>query len=221
MKKISVIIPTLNEAETIGELLSQVCSEKAGFDEVIICDGGSQDKTLEICKPFPCQIVELNRASRGLQLHRGAKTAKGEILFFLHADSRLPQNTAHCIREALKNEKIIAGGFSKVFDHKHFLLRGGVGKCKLRLRILGTISGDQGLFVRKNIYDQTGGYPEIRVMEEFFLCRKLRKKGKLILLPDQITTSARRFLKKGVLRCYLRMALVSTLFYLRFPPPAF
>jgi len=216
--KISVIIPTLNEEKHIAATLRQVFDAEAGFDEVHVCDGGSQDRTAQICKDFPCRYLSLKRKGRGYQMHQGALQATGDIFFFMHADCILPKKAGHLIRLCLEDPAICAGGFSKVFDAKHPLLKGGYLKCKLRLKILKVISGDQGLFIKSSIYKKSGGYPDVGVMEEFFFCRQLKKFGRLTLLKESVQTSARRFLKYGVVRCYIRMLLVSLLYYLRMPP---
>ena len=216
--KISVIIPTYNEEQTIEKTLSNVFTNKINFSEVIIVDGKSTDQTKNICNNFPCKFIESPIKGRGPQMNLGAKISQGEILLFLHADTLLPQNAHHSIQKALKNPRVCAGGFSKIFDQKHFLLNGGIKRSQFRFKWLGIIAGDQGLFVRKEIFEKAGGYPEIKVMEEFYLCKKLGNLGKLVLLPDFVITSARRFLHKGIIRCYFRMYLVAILYYFKIPP---
>jgi len=216
--KISLIIPTLNEENTIGQTLAQVCSPEMGLFEVLIVDGGSSDQTKKICAHYPCHFLNSPKKGRGAQMNWGAKHAKGEVLLFLHADTLLPKNARIVIENALVSPKVCSGGFSKVFDQKHFLSNGGISRSKFRYKWLGIIAGDQGLFVRKEIFQKAGGYPEIEVMEEFYLCKKLRTLGKMVLLPEYVVTSARRFFDRGIIRCYLRMYLVGILFYFRFPP---
>lgn len=216
--RISVVIPTLNEADNAAAIMRQTTDPQSGFFEVVVADGGSTDDTVKICRQFRCRVLELDRVSRGYQLDCGARAAGGDILLFLHADVTLPANAAAAVRNAMSGDRIVAGGFSKVFDTRRALLNGGRGKCRLRLRVLGTISGDQGLFMRKSTYEDAGGYPHVAVMEEFYLCRRLRRLGRIVLLPECLTASARRFLRYGVVRCYLRMFFVTLLFHLRFPP---
>jgi len=144
--------------------------------------------------------------------------ARGEVLLFLHADTLLPFDAAKAIHGALEDPTVCAGGFSKVFDSGHFLLRGGVARCRWRYRLLRIVSGDQALFVRASAFRDVGGFPDVRIMEEFILCKRLRSRGRLVLLPQLVETSARRFLEKGIVRCYARMALVSILYFLRVPP---
>ncbi len=215
--KISVVIPTLNEAGHILQTLDNIYCSARDFFEVIVVDGGSVDNTEEICTLRPCRFVRSDQAGRGYQMNLGAKEASGDVLLFLHADSLLPPKAAQAIQKALKDPLVGAGGFSKIFDTDHVLLRGGVARCKLRYRILRAIAGDQGLFVRTSTFRQVAGFPNVPIMEEFILCKRLRQKGRLVLLPQCVTTSARRFLEQGVIRCYLRMALVSGLYYLNVP----
>ncbi len=139
------------------------------------------------------------------------------MLLFLHADSLLPPGAPHAIQKSLEDPLVCAGGFTKIFDADHILLRGGLFRCKFRYRLLRVIAGDQGLFVRTSTFRDVEGFPNVSIMEEFILCKRLRRRGRLVLLPQCVTTSARRFLEKGIVRCYLRMALVSGLYYLKVP----
>lgn len=216
--KISVVIPALNEAGTIQKTLDRVTSQGEEFLETIIVDGGSRDGTETVCRNYPCQVVKADKAGRAFQMNLGAGIARGDALLFLHADTLLPADAAPAIRKALQDPGICAGGFSKIFDNEHFLLRGGVARSRWRYRLLRIVSGDQGLFVRASAFHDVGGFPDVRIMEEFILCKRLRSQGRLVLLSQCVETSARRFLERGIIRCYARMALVSLLYFMRVPP---
>jgi len=135
----------------------------------------------------------------------GAEAAREPVVLFLHADSWLFPGAGVAVLDALRDQGVVAGGFWKVFREKHLLLRGSRFKCASRLYLGGLILGDQGFFVRREELARAGGVPDVPLMEEFELCHRLRKLGRLALADATVTTSARRFLQRGVVRTYARM----------------
>ena len=139
-------------------------------------------------------------------------------MLLLHADTSLPPNAGHAALNCLRDSAVVAGGFWKVFRHPTPLLFGSKLKCGIRLLLGRRIMGDQGIFIRSEALERIGGVPDQPLMEEFELCRRLRRIGRLALADAVVVTSARRFEKRGVLRTYLRMWWVTTLYRLGVPP---
>lgn len=212
MDTISVIIPTLNEA---GELAETVRRARANPEvgEIIVVDGGSRDGTAELAARLGC-IVLRTPPGRGSQLRAGAKRAVGGVILLLHADTWLPAEAGGAVLESLRDETVVGGGFWKVFRDGRWLMRGSRARCMLRQWLKQPIFGDQGLFVRRRILEQVGGVPDVPLMEEFELCRSLRRVGRLVLAPATVSTSARRFARLGVVRTYWRMIWVTVRYWM-------
>jgi rSAM/selenodomain-associated transferase 2 len=200
---ISVVIPTWNEEKELPETLARL-SRVAEVVEIIVVDGGSSDATRAVAERAGRRVLSAPRG-RGVQMRAGAEQATGNVILFLHADTWLPPHAGKAILAALRDEGVVAGGFWKVFRERRWLLRGSRFKCASRLYLGGLILGDQGFFVLREELAAAGGVPETPIMEEFELCRRLRKRGRLALADAVATTSARRFVERGVLRTYARM----------------
>jgi len=209
---ISVIIPTLNEAEALEETV-QRARAMPEVCEIIVVDGGSRDRTCELAAGVGCRVVT-SPPGRGGQLKRGAAVAKGDVLLFLHADTWAPPEAGKAALNCLRDAFAVGGGFWKVFRDPSPLLLGSRIKCAIRLFIGRRIMGDQAMFVRREALEQAGGVPDVPLMEEFELCRRLRRIGRLALADATIKTSARRFAKLGVARTYARMWWVMLRYYL-------
>jgi rSAM/selenodomain-associated transferase 2 len=208
-QSISVIIPALNEADALPETILHLKSNPE-IAEIILADGGSHDRTAEIARELGCKIVTSERG-RGTQMRAGAATALSEVILFVHADTWLPPNAAHAALNCLRDPVVVAGGFWKVFRDSPLLLLGSRLKCAVRLFAGRRIMGDQCIFVRHDALNAIGGVPDVPLMEEFELCRRLRKVGRLALAEATVSTSARRFQKLGVIRTYWRMWWVTML----------
>ena len=215
-QKISVVIPTLNEAleleETIRRALQvpEVC-------EIIVADGGSSDATREIAARTGCRVVCSGRG-RGLQLGAGVAVATGEVILLLHADTWLSPRAGRAIQNCLRDRGVVGGGCWKTFREGSIWMRGSRLKCALRLFFARRVMADQAIFVRREILAAAGGIPDLPLMEEFELCCRLRRRGRLALADTTVITSARRFAKLGVARTYARMWRVTFLYYLGTPP---
>jgi rSAM/selenodomain-associated transferase 2 len=215
---ISIIIPTLNEEAQIGkwlELRSLVsgCRIKC---EIILVDGGSSDQTVPLARSHGF-VVESCKAGRGAQLNHGAGLAGGRILLFLHADTRLPSGFATPILKCLSSHTTIAGAFRLSIQDGGLILTFICFWANLRSRLLQLPYGDQAIFIRRDDFLQLGGFPETPIMEDFIFIKKAARQGRITILPLSVTTSARRWQQKGILRTTLINQLVVLGYYARVP----
>lgn len=209
--KVSIVIPALNEAAELPETLRRL-RRLEGLHETIVADGGSTDATAELALQGGATLLR-TPPGRGRQQRLAAANATGDVILFLHADTWLPDEALMAMDRALDHPSVVGGGFWKVFRAPTPLMRGSRLKCWFRLKLGGLILGDQALFVRRTVLERIGGVPDRPLMEEFELCRKLRREGRLVLAPATVVTSERRFRKLGVLRTYARMWRVSLGYY--------
>ncbi len=217
-QNLSVIIPTLNEASALPELVAGL-KKIPEILEIIVADGGSSDATRDIALGLGCRVVSGPRG-RGRQMRQGAETAQGDVIWLLHADTWMPPDAGSAILNCLRDPTVVAGGCWKIFYPSHFLMRGSRWRCATRLYLFRRIAGDQAIFVRREILEKIGGVPEMPLMEEFELCRRLRRQGRLALADAVVVTSARRFLERGILRTYARMGRVTIQYFLGATPEA-
>lgn len=200
MQLVTVVIPTLNEADGIESTIASVSSQ-AEPHEIIVVDGGSLDATIAVASRG-AQVLLAPRG-RALQMNYGAADARGDVLLFLHADTQLPAAGLRQIRRAV-SEGCEGGVFRLAFDHQSPLLR-FYSFCT-RLRTPRFCFGDRGIFVRRDVFEELGTYPETPLFEDLELARLLAGRGKFAFLPEYVTTSARRFLRHGPLRQQVRNA---------------
>jgi rSAM/selenodomain-associated transferase 2 len=194
MLSVSVIMPTLNEE---GRIRNQVRLLAAlGEDlEVIVADGGSVDRTVDRV-PFPARVVSGPRG-RGAQMNAGAAAASGEILWFVHADCAPHPASLPALRSALADSTIVGGAFEYGLDEVGILYRLVEAVSNRKNRLLRLLYGDMGIFVRREVFRRTGGFREIPLMEDMEFGRRLRQEGRIVILPQRITTSARRWRAEG------------------------
>jgi len=197
---LSVIIPTLNESAHIDGVLQDLSHGEA--TETIVADGGSRDTTVEQAAARNAHICQ-GLAGRARQMNQGAALARGEILFFLHADSRLPTGFDRVIRRTLDAAHVAAGAFSLGIDADGQKMRMVEYWANLRSRFLGMPYGDQGLFLKAARFHRCGGFPELPIMEDFAMMQHLRKTGRIVTVPERLYTSPRRWRRLGVLRTTL------------------
>jgi len=193
--KISVVIPTLNEESHIEKTLLSVMKQEGDY-EVYVVDGGSTDNTVNIAKKYATVIN--SKRGRAIQMNAGAMLSKGDILLFLHADTLLPDNAFREIRKRMQDDTVVGGSFYIAFDADNFILRGVSFITRFNFRLFHF--GDQGIFVRRDIFHKLRGYKEIPIMEDYDFYKRLREQGKVILIRMPVISSARRFIKKGVIR---------------------
>lgn len=190
--RISIIIPVLNEAEFLGMTLKSI-EKLSGPYEVIIIDAGSTDQTPRIARESIGRVLQSKVRQRARQMNLGASQAKGEILFFLHADTMVSPNALDALREALRDPRAVGGAFARRYDHPSIFLRLTCRLADLRSRLFGWNFGDQGIFVRKAIFRRLEGYSEMHVFEDLDFSRRLVKLGRTVNLSPLIRTSGRRF----------------------------
>ena len=191
---ISVIIPTLNEAQNIERLLSYLHQLDSTL-ELIVSDAGSADNTVEQAK-YVSKVVHSARG-RGIQMNEGAKAATGDVLWFIHADCFPPSDSVNAIRQALIDPEVVGGGFEYSLNHPAFRFRVIEVLSNRKNRMLKLLYGDMGIFVRREIFNQMGGYEEIPLMEDMDFSKRLKQYGKITILPQRMTTSARRWIEDG------------------------
>ncbi len=205
---IGIVVPVLNEAAILEGALERL-RQVAGASAVVIVDGSSTDGSAHIARQlFPTEICP--EANRGMQLNRGARCLKTDILLFLHADSQLPQGFDLQIRRALQDPAVVGGCFQLRFDAARPMLRFYSWCTRFSGRFFHF--GDQGLFVRREVFQQMDGFRPLPFLEDVDFLRRLRRLGRFAVLPVPVVTSARRFLHYGVVRLQLRNILVVTLF---------
>lgn len=214
-ERISVIIPTLNEGAAIGPALAQF-RDLPGDWEIIVADSGSSDETLDVARSCGVTVVD-GPPGRGAGMNAGAAAATGEILLFLHADTRLP-GSAHClICRALADPSVAATAFHLTMDGPGWRYRFIGFASKFRIRIQRTFFGDQAIAVRRRDFERIGGYTEPVLMEDVALSHRLRREGKLRILPAEVVTSARRFEHSGVLCTLIFMSFLQLAYTLGVP----
>lgn len=200
--RVSVIIPTLNEASTIEPCLESLGDQ--GADEVIVADAASPDGTASLATRAGAIVVDCPRG-RGVQQNRGAAEASGDILLFLHADCRLEPGAIACLRRfESRNPRVPGGCFRMRVDAPDLAYRAIDGAAHLRAGLLGLPYGDQGMYMTRWAFDLVGGFPEIPLMDDLYLALKLRAIGRLALLPKRIDVSPRRWRNHGILGQSLR-----------------
>lgn len=199
--QISVIIPALNEAAVIARAID--AAWQAGADEVIVVDGGSGDESREIAAAARCHLI-CSEPGRGRQQNAGSQAATGDVLLFLHADNWLASAAIDQIRQTLAEPRVLHGAFRQRIEHASRRFRWLEAGNAARVRLFGLPYGDQGIFVRRDVFFEIGGFPDIPLMEDVALMRKLRRRARPVLLDGPLHVSPRRWLKHGVIRQTLR-----------------
>jgi hypothetical protein len=200
---ISVIIPALNEEKSIA---SAVRSVRQGFHtECIVVDGGSKDTTRLAAAEAGAQVLEClpDRAGRARQMNDGAKYAQGEILLFLHADSCLPEGWDTAVREAVKTSGVALGAFTFYVPEKITGMTIVAWGVHLRSRVFHMPYGDQGLFLRRALFEKLEGFPDIPILEDVALVKKAKQHGSILIVKEKLATSGRRWQQHGIVKTLL------------------
>lgn len=202
--RLTVVVPVLNEAGTLVQTLQDLQPLRSRGAEVIVVDGGSTDGSREAAATLADGVLQAERG-RARQLQAGAQAAQGDMLWFLHADTRIPEAADILIRTALAGAGDCWGWFDVRLAGRHPLLRYTGWLMNRRARLTRIATGDQGLFMHRALFERAGGYPDIPLMEDIALCRRLRCLARPRPIDTPLLTSARRWEKHGVLRTILTM----------------
>ena len=193
--KISIIIPTLNEVKYIESTLTTI--KDSQNVELIVVDGGSTDGTINLIKNLGISLI-ISPPGRAIQMNTGALASTGDILLFLHADTRLPPKFDTMIRQTLLKPGVVAGAFSLKIDSELPSFRLVERGVSWRSQLWQMPYGDQAIFMRRVVFQAFGGFPNIQIMEDFQLICHLKCRGSIVTLKTPVVTSARRWLKMGV-----------------------
>lgn len=214
---LSIIVPCLNEAEGISGALAALAPLRARGAEVIVVDGGSSDGTVERAAPLADRVISAPRG-RASQMNAGAACARGEIMLFLHADTLLPESADALVVEGLKRWRRGWGRFDVVISGGNPLLRVVAWLMNVRSRLTGIATGDQAIFVTRSLFTAAGGYPEIALMEDIALSKRLKRFGRPLCLRHRLVASGRRWEKHGVVRTIVLMWRLRLAFWLGADP---
>jgi len=209
--RISVIIPTFNEAAVIEKTLAAL--PKYDRLERIVVDGCSSDGTAALAEPLADKVLVME-AGRARQMNAGAGVAGGEVFLFFHADSRLDEDGFRELIGALEDPTVVGGAFRLAIDSSRPSLRIVAAAANWRTRLTRIPYGDQGIFVRRSVFEGLGGYPDLPVMEDLEFARRLNRAGKIALLSRPMITSSRRWDKEGVGYTTLRNQIFVLLYFL-------
>lgn len=198
---ISVIIPTLNEASCLAETLRRLREQRPL--EILVVDGGSSDETSTIAAAGADRLL-MGTRGRAAQMNHGASHAGGDVLLFLHADCTLEAGALAAAERGLRQPGVVAGCFRMNVTSPGLLYRLIDGCATARVYFTGLVYGDQGFFVERSRFLRIGGFPPLRLMEDVFISKRLRRQGRIIVAPKRIFVSPRRWQRQGVLRQTLR-----------------
>jgi rSAM/selenodomain-associated transferase 2 len=210
--RISIIVPALNEADGITAVLVALAPLRARGHEVIVVDGGSSDGTAALARAVADRVVPAPRG-RASQMNAGAALARGEVLLFLHADTRLPENADASVLEGLAASGKAWGRFDVRIEGASLCLPVIAFFMNLRSRATGIATGDQAIFVRREAFERAGRFPPLELMEDIALSRSLRRASRPLCLADKAVTSGRRWERRGVLRTVLLMSWLRLAFF--------
>lgn len=204
---LSVVIPTFNEADRIAALVSRLMElTKNDAAEIIVVDGHSTDQTAAEAERAGATVIRCKTRGRASQLHCGAERAAGNVLYFLHADSMPPASAVADILAAVAGG-VQAGTFRLAFDSSHWLMRFYSWFSRFNARIFR--GGDASLFITRKLYDSLGGFnTEMPIMEDIDMVLRIRARSAFVILPTSVTTSARRYNKRGMVRLQLLFAVL-------------
>ena len=216
--KLSVIIPVLNEREQLPQTIAALKADMSKT-EIIVVDGGSRDGTREwLAAQTDITVIDAARG-RGIQLNAGAKAATGEVLLFLHGDCSLPANALELLHQALLLPQTIGGAFLIRFAESHPRSLQIIAKgINARTLVTKTATGDQGIFVRREVYDAVGGFADWPLFEDVDFVTRLKQHGRFVILHDSVTISARRYLAYGPWRTTFLMYALRLGYWLGISP---
>jgi len=202
MDSVAIIVPTFNEFDNIVATLQPLQSLRQQGHEIIVADGGSDDKTIELARSLADRVINTAKG-RARQMNDGAQHASSEVLLFLHADTQLPGNAVELIQQSLPQKKW--GRFDVRLSGKQPLLRVVELMMNWRSRLSGIASGDQAIFIRRDLFESIGGYADIPLMEDIAISKSLKRHGRPACIKTRLTTSSRRWEENGIFKTIILM----------------
>jgi len=200
---VAVVVPVLNESESLGQHLGEFKALDA-VCHVVFCDGGSDDETCDLLEQYDLYYCRSARG-RALQMNTGSAACKDDILLFIHADTVIPSNNIELVKEVMQDSSVVGGRFDVRLSGERFSFRIIEWMINLRSRLTGISTGDQCQFVRRDVFESMGGFPEQALMEDVEFSKRLKAYGKIACLRSKVTTSSRRWEKHGVVKTVLLM----------------
>jgi len=195
---ISIVIPTLNEADRLEATLRSLHSNSVAPREIIVADAGSTDQTCAIAHKANCQVLEGATRGRAQQMNLGAKASQGNILVFLHGDTQVPRSGLAEIQHRMESApQVIGGAFSRRYDSPSRVLKWTCRLADWRGSLFGLFLGDQVIFVQRRVFEHLQGFRDLAAFEDWDFSRRMKKCGDLIRLRSQVISSARRFQRRG------------------------
>jgi len=214
---LSIIVPTLDEAGIIVEALVALAPMRAHGGEVIVADGGSADATVNLARPLADQVI-VTPPGRAVQMNAGARCARGGTLLFLHADTRLPEGAVALVLDGLDRTAKRWGRFDVTIGAPHPLLRVVEWFMNRRSWLSAIATGDQAMFVRRDLFEASGGFPDIALMEDIALSRLLRRHGRPLCIHERVVTSGRRWMSQGILATIVLMWVLRAAYFMGADP---
>ncbi len=211
--QLSIIVPVLNEAHIIQETLASLAGLRKRGHEIIVVDGGSQDDSVNACTNHCDQLIA-TAAGRAQQMNAGAQVAHGDVLLFLHADTQLPELADICIQRCLSHADQVWGRFDVRLSGKRRIFRIIENMMNLRSRLTGIATGDQAVFVKRHIFKQLGGFPDIELMEDIALSKILKRLYKPACISKKVSSSSRRWEQNGIYLTIFKMWRLRLAFFL-------
>jgi len=217
VNRLSIIVPTLDEAPGIAACLARLAPIRSRGTEVIVADGGSADGTAQAAAPLADQVLAAARG-RAAQMNAGASRAGGDTLLFLHADTRLPEDADRLVLAGLASSGREWGRFDVAIEGRSPLLPVVAAGMNARSRLTGIATGDQAIFVRRAAFEAAGGFPPIALMEDVALSKALKRRGPPLCLRTRAVTSGRRWERQGTLATILLMWRLRLAYFLGADP---
>jgi len=210
---ISVIIPVLAEAASINNMIAHLVIQASEERIEIIVVDGDLDRSTSRVMHLGAALCIASERGRALQMNRGAQVACGHLLLFLHADTLLPEKAFSLIRLAMNEERIVAGAFTLGFNSNRKIFRITEIYARVRTWLTRVPFGDQAIFIRREYFERIGGFKEVPLMEDVDLMKRIRRRGdKIVILPEKVLTSSRRYEQEGIIYCTLRNLVLQFLY---------
>jgi rSAM/selenodomain-associated transferase 2 len=213
--QVSIVVPVYDEATLIEPFLKQL-RERARGAEIIVADGGSSDQTAAMAARW-CDRVVITGRNRAAQMNAGARAARGAVLWFLHADAKVPADSLENIERALEDKNVAGGYFRIRFPERAFVYRFTDTFAHYAGLFLRIRCGDHGLFCRREIFEELKGFPEVPLMEDVSFFRALSRRGKISVVQDPLVANARRYQDVGPWRLTLAYGIIATLYAVGLP----